>query len=197
MCSKTEKEEQSPSKAEFNESSVAILLQTAKSEYDNEHNRTTVIDSKTNISLPIISAFLLALIQANDYKTIFNLPTLNFFQWLLPATLFLFYTATLVLGFLADLLMIRVIFTRQYKTLNIRDIYNKTFLKNAPCPISLFIITRYCEASEHNKEQNNLRIKWYKKSWLLTVVALFLYLIYMIIKNNMWGSIWKIQLKNL
>lgn len=185
MCSKTEKEEQSPSKAEFNESSVAILLQTAKSEYDNEHNRTTVIDSKTNISLPIISAFLLALIQANDYKTIFNLPTLNFLQWLLPATLFLFYTATLVFGFLADLLMIRVIFTRQYKTLNIRDIYNKTFLKNAPNPISLFIITRYCEASEHNKEQNNLRIKWYKKSWLLTVVALFLYSIYMIIKNNM------------
>ena len=57
----------------FNERTVDLLLSTAKSEYENEHNRTSIIDSKTNISLPIISAFFLAFVQLNDYKTIFEL----------------------------------------------------------------------------------------------------------------------------
>lgn len=92
----------------FKDESVELLLKTSKSEYENEHNRTSIIDSKTNISLPIISAFFLALIQLNDYKAIFRLPTCTFLQWLLPATLFITYTAALILGLLSVFLMTRV-----------------------------------------------------------------------------------------
>ena len=45
----------------FNDDSISLLLDVAKHEYDNEHNRTSVIDTKTSIALPIISAYFLAL----------------------------------------------------------------------------------------------------------------------------------------
>lgn len=53
----TNQESANDASIEFNVRSVELLLETAKSEYDNKHNRTSIIDSKTNISLSIISAF--------------------------------------------------------------------------------------------------------------------------------------------
>ena len=51
---------------EFEIDSVELLLETAKSEYDSEHNRSTIIDTKTGISLPIIAAYFIALAQMNE-----------------------------------------------------------------------------------------------------------------------------------
>ena len=73
------KEPANDASCSFKDESVELLLKTSKSEYENEHNRTSIIDSKTNISLPIISAFFLALIQLNDYKAIFRLHTMYIF----------------------------------------------------------------------------------------------------------------------
>lgn len=179
-----EKETQE-SKKEFNKQTVEILLSTAKSEYDNEHNRTSIIDSKTNISLPIISAFFLAFVQLNDYKTIFQLPTNNFIEWLLPATLFFSYTIALILGLLSVLFMTRVILTKKYKVLKIDDLYDEDFLKEDPASFSIFIINLYYISTTHNKEQNDKRVKWYRASWILMFITLVLYLIYIITKTNM------------
>lgn len=170
---------------DFNEQSVGLLLDTAKAEYDNEHNRTTIIDSKTNISLPIISAFFLAFVQLNDYKTIFGLPTNTFVQWLLPATLFFSYTIALILGLISVFLMTRVILTKEYKTIKIQDLYDENYLKESSLFLSIKIINLYCESTVHNKGQNDQRVKWYKSSWILMFISLILYLIYIIIKTNM------------
>lgn len=172
------------SSTEFNIQTVNLLLDTAKAEYDKEHSRTCTIDSKTNISLPIISAFFLALVQLNDYKTIFQLSTDTFAQWLLPATLFSSYTIALILGFVAVLLMTLVILTREYAVLNIRDLYNEDFLKNTPIFFSIQLIKLYCEANEENKLQNDKRVKWYRYSWILMLITLALYLVYIVIKTN-------------
>ena len=169
---------------EFNEQTVGLLLETAKAEYDNEHNRTSIIDSKTNISLPLISAFFLAFIQLNDYKTIFGLSTNTFVQWLLPATLFFSYTVALVLGLISVFLMTRVILTKEYKTIKIQDLYDEDYLKTVPLFLSIKVINLYCESTAHNKEQNDQRVKWYKSSWILMFISLILYLVYIIIKTN-------------
>lgn len=169
---------------EFNEQAVELLLETSKAEYDNEHNRTSIIDSKTNISLPIISAFFLAFVQLNDYKTIFQLPTNTFAQWLLPATLFFSYTAALVLGLLSVLLMTRVILTKEYKTLKIQDLYDEDFLKNPRMFFSIELIRLYCTSTAHNKTQNDKRVKLYRYSWILMFITLALYLVYIIVKTN-------------
>lgn len=169
----------------FNERTVDLLLSTAKSEYENEHNRTSIIDSKTNISLPIISAFFLAFVQLNDYKTIFELSTNTFAEWLLPATLFFSYTCALVLGLISVFLMTRVILTKEYKTIKIHDLYDEDYLKEISVFLSIKLINLYCESTLHNKIQNDQRVKWYRHSWILMFITLILYLIYIIVKTNM------------
>lgn len=54
----------------FRKESIQLLLDATKNEYDNERNRTSVIDNKASISLPIISAYFLAVAQINNYKSI-------------------------------------------------------------------------------------------------------------------------------
>ncbi len=169
---------------DFNKETVELLLETAKAEYDNEHNRTSIIDSKTNISLPIISAFFLALIQLNDYKAIFKLPTTTFLQWLLPATLFFSYTVALVLGLISVLLMTRVILTKEYAVLKISDLYDEDYLKTPRIFFSIELIRLYCISNNENKEQNDIRVKWYRRSWTLMFITLALYLVYIIVKTN-------------
>ena len=170
---------------EFNKETVELLLETAKAEYDNEHNRTSIIDSKTNISLPIISAFFLALIQLNDYKAIFKLPTTTFLQWILPAILFFSYSCALVFGLISVFLMTRVILTKEYKTIKIQDLYDEDYLKKISVFLSIKLINLYCESTLHNKLQNDQRVMWYRHSWFLMFITLTLYLIYIIVKANL------------
>lgn len=176
--------EQTETDLVFNKESVDLLLCTAKAEYDNEHSRSSIIDTKTNISLPIISAFFLALVQLNDYKYIFNLPSDTFSSWLLPATLFASYTLALILGMSSVFLMTRVIFTRDYKTLKIRELYDEDYLKNNCIFFSTHIFDLYCNCTEFNKKQNDGRVRLYKHSWILMFATLCLYLIYIITKTN-------------
>ena len=170
---------------EFNEESVSLLLETAKAEYNNEHNRTSIIDSKTNISLPIISTFVLALIQLNDYKAILQLPTNTFLQWLLPAILFFSYTIALGLGVFSVLLMTIVILTKEYAVLKISDLYDEDYLKVPRIFFSIELIRLYHSSTTQNKSQNDRRVKWYRISWILMFITLALYLIYKIIKTNL------------
>ena len=181
---KTMEAEKQESSIPFNEHSVEILLTTAKAEYDNEHNRTSIIDSKTNISLPIMTAFFLAFIQSNDYKTIFQLSTNNFIEWLLPATLFFSYTTALILGLLSVFFMTCVILTKKYKVLKTDDLYDEDLLKADPISFSIIVTKLYCVSTTHNKEQNDKRVKWYRLSWILMFITLILYIIYIIIKTN-------------
>ena len=176
--------EQSDAGLIFNKDSVDLLLNTAKAEYDNEHSRSSIIDTKTNISLPIISAFFLALVQLNDYKYIFNLPSDTFSSWLLPATLFFSYSLALILGMSSVFLMTRVIFTHHYKTLSIRDLYDDDYLKNECIFFSTYIFHLYCDCTEFNKKQNDGRVRLYKHSWILMFATLCFYLIYIITKTN-------------
>ena len=98
----------------FNFDTVKVLLDTAKSEYDNEHNRTSVIDSKTSIALPIISAYCLALAQMNDYKAIFTMQINSFRDMLIPSCLFLTFTISLLLALISVIMMVKVIKMRDY-----------------------------------------------------------------------------------
>lgn len=75
----------------YNIDSINLLLDTSISEYNNEHNRTSILDSKVSIALPIISAYFLALAPMNDYKTIFKMSISTFTELVLPAALFISY----------------------------------------------------------------------------------------------------------
>ena len=114
---------------EFKSESVEILLETAKTEYDSEHNRTTIIDTKIGISLPIITAYFIALAEMNDYKSIFAFSISSFWDTIIPALLLLTYSISLLMSLISVIMMISVIITREYYSIKPIDLYNNDYLK--------------------------------------------------------------------
>ena len=168
----------------YNTNSTGLLLETAKSEYDNEHNRTSVIDSKTSIALPIISTYFLALAQMNDYKTIFTFNINSFKDLIIPILMFLTYTSSLALELIAVIMLAKVISMKDYNTIKVQDLYDNDYLAEEPIFLTIKLTNLYIEATNFNRKSNDLRVPLYKKGWLLTVVSIVLFVIYIIIKNN-------------
>ena len=125
---------------EFDIDTVETLLETAKSEYDNEHSRTTVIDTKIGISLPIVAAYFIALAQMNNYKEIFAFSILSFWDVIIPSLLFLSYTFSLVLSLISILMMVHVIIMRDYYTIKPRVLYDNDYLVTKRC----FFLLSFC-----------------------------------------------------
>lgn len=170
-------------KIDFNPDSVNLLLNTSMASYSEEHNRTQIIDSKSNISLPIVSAFVLTIVHAMNYRQIVNLPSDSFSKWLIPFLLFATYSISLFVGVFSAFFMTRVIMMRDYKVINARDLYDKDFLKNDTVPFSIAIAKLYIQASEYNKLQNDKRVCWYKIGWRLAFISLITYVLYFIFNN--------------
>lgn len=168
---------------EFNTESISLLLNTVKSEYNNEHNRTSIIDSKSGIALPIISAYFLALAPLSDYKSIFATHISSFKDFIFPAILFLTYTTSIVLALIAMIKMVFVIATRQYCILKPEDLYDESYLKKEPLVLSVYLINLYLKATENNKTQNDKRIPLYRSSWTLTIISIISFVVYILIKN--------------
>ena len=170
-------------KSDFNADSVNLLLTTSMASYSEEHNRTQIIDSKSNISLPIVSAFVLTIVHAMNYRQIVNLPSDSFSKWLIPFLLFTTYSTSLLIGVFSAFFMTRVIMMRDYKVINSRDLYDKDFLKNDTVPFSITITNLYIQASEYNKLQNDKRVSWYKTGCRLAFISLISYILYFVLNN--------------
>ncbi len=167
----------------YNNDSVKLLLETSKSEYDNEHNRTTIIDSKTGIALPIISAYALALAQMNNYKLLLNISVENLSDLIIAILLLFTYTASLILSLVAVIMMVKVISMRNYSVIKVRDLYNNNYLKENDIYISIKLVQLYISATENNKATNDSRIPLYKKAWIITVVSIVLFVVFLIVNN--------------
>ena len=170
-------------KEKFDNESVELLLSTAKCEYENEHNRTSIIDSKTSIALPIVSAYFLALAPMNNFKDIFNVKIEKFVDIIIPAVSLLTYAGSLVLALIAVMLMVKVVTTREYNTIKSADLYDEDYLKHKKTALEITLIQLYIEATENNKAENDSRIPLYKMGWLLTTISIMLFVVYVIVKN--------------
>lgn len=167
----------------FNDKTVELLMNTAKSEYDNEHSRTSIIDKKTSIVLPIVSAYFLAVAQMNDYSKIFSTKISVFSDLLIPALLFFTYTASLVLALYSVIMLVKVISTKEYYNIKPRDLYDEDFLKEDSIFLKTQLSNLYISATEYNKEVNDSRIKHYRRSWKLTIASIIVFVVF-IISNN-------------
>ena len=158
-------------------------METTKNEYENENNRTSVIDTKVSIALPIISGYFLAIAPMNNYKSIFSAKILTFSDCIIPTLLFVTYSVSLILALISVIDMVKVITTRAYNRLNPRDLYNDNFMKYDERVLSIQLIKLYINATEKNKSVNDNRIPLYKSGWLLTTISIISFVIYVIIKN--------------
>ena len=169
---------------EFKSDAIDLLRVAAQDEYGNEQKRTAIIDSKAGIALPIIAAFFLALAEMNDYRSFLVVPITSVLTLLIPMFKLISYTASLIMAFLSVIWMARVVYTREYSTINPRELYNDDYLKNDARVLSLKFLHLYFEATEHNRKENNERVKLYQQSWGFTFISVSCFVVYIILKNN-------------
>lgn len=170
--------------SEINTASIELLRNAAQIEYSNEHERTRTMDTKAGIALPIIAAYFLAVAQMNDYKSISITPLTDFVSVLMPAVIFLTYTTALVLSFAAVVWMTRVVFTREYEILNLPNLYTDDYMKTDSRVLSIKFLELYFSAIEHNRSENDVRVRLYQQGWIFTFVSVICFVVYIVIRNN-------------
>lgn len=171
------------SNTNFDNSSVKLLMETAKCEYDNEYNRISIIDNKTSIILPVVSAYFLAIAQMNDYEKIFSYKITSFAGLIVPSLLFLTYTSSLIIALVAIIMLVSVVSTRNYQNIKSSDLYDVDYLKNESIFLQIKLVNLYITTTEFNKMINDTKIAKYQNSWKFTIASIILFVLYILSKN--------------
>lgn len=155
-----------------------VLLQICKSEYENELNRTSVIDSKANIVISLAGVFFVAITQIIDLKKIFQIKIESFVDTLLPTILLLTILGSITTAFIALTFFLRVIFTKSYKALDAKYYYDIEKLKQEIQLYSIAASQFYIEATNVNAVLNDIRVKWYKRGLVLLIISIGAFALY-------------------
>lgn len=148
-----------------------ILLQTSIKEYESEKNRTSVIDSKTNIVISLTAILFIAITEIVDLNKLLSVKSTYFATNLLTAILFLSIVSSIVFAFLALIFFLKVIFTKAYKSIDANYFYDTDKLKIDPQLFSIALSRFYIDAIVVNAKANDKRINYYKKGMSLLIVS--------------------------
>ena len=164
--------------------SVELLYAIAQNEYSNEHERTNVIHSKAGIALPILSAYFLAVIQMNDYKSMLAIMVKDFWSILTAVSLFLSYTVSAAFALVSVVYMAKVVFAKGYMRIDPENLYTADNLTLDHQKFIGKLMKIYFNAIEFNINVNNGRMKNYKKSWIYAFFSVLCFVVYIVLKNN-------------
>ena len=109
-----------------------ILLDIAKIEYENENNRTSILDSKTNTVISLTAIFFVAMAQIINLKKILNFKIFVMQDALIPSILIITIFGALILAFISLIYFLKVIFTKSYFTIDANYFYDIEKLKHNP-----------------------------------------------------------------
>lgn len=169
---------------QFNRESINLLRDTAQNEYSNELKRTSSIDSKAGIALPIIVAYFLSIAQMNDFNMIVAMPVSKLSEAIVPMLTLLSYIISLISAIFAVIWMGRVILARGYSIIEPKDLYTEDYLKLDCKVLSIDLLRLYLEATDDNRKVNSARITLYMKGWIFSLVSITSFVIYIVMKNN-------------
>lgn len=164
--------------------SVELLLGITQSEYNNEYERTNMIQSKAGIALPIIAAYFLTIAQMNDYKSMFQVTVTTVRDILLSFGLCVSYSLALILAIAAVFFVARVEFAKGYKRINPQSFCKEASLSQEYQSFVRNLMHQYFDAIDHNAKANDQKMKMYKQGWSCTFVSVACFLAYVILKNN-------------
>lgn len=157
-----------------------ILLDITRSEYQNEFSRTSVIDSKVGITLPVIATYFFLVLQFDSIKSIFasKPDTRNAVTALISVCSPLVYIAAIIFAGTALVYLFRAIMSQSYMLVEPCFFNDKEKMSKPREVFSAVMVTYYIRALEYNREKNNARIVLYKRGWLFTMVSLGLFVCY-------------------
>ena len=162
--------------------SAEILFEIARSEYQNEFNRTSVIGSKVGVTLPIIATYFFLVLQFDSIKEIlFNeFNTENIFSVLWSVLIPLIYLAVIICAGISLIYLFRAIIAQSYHTIGPGYFNDKEKMSQPQKVFSAVMVTFYVEATAYNRSANNRRITMYKRGWSFALISLFLFVCYVV-----------------
>lgn len=157
-----------------------LFLDIVRAEYQNEKQRTSTIDSKVGITLPIVATYFFLVLQYTDVKKIFQNPVeietvASVLYSVLPPIL---YLTTLVFAGFALFFLFRVISMHTYAIVNIQYYNTPETIDRSPERFSAGIVDDFIEATMESSETNDLRTKLYKRGWRYALISLAFFVLY-------------------
>lgn len=157
-----------------------VLLEIAKSEYQNEFSRSSVLDTKIGIALPIIATYFFLILQYKNFKQLF-LVALDFTNVLtVIGCVFgpIIFVAAITSAAIALIYLFRAIVTHSYQKIEPSYFNTKDKMSMPPCVFSGVMVTYYIKASKYNRATNDKRVALYKRGWTLAMISLGLFVVY-------------------
>lgn len=160
-------------KYEYNSSE--IFLKSVQAEYQNEISRISVLDSKLNLSLPVISTYFFLVIQRSNLKELYNYAweaesnsvfTIRFLD-------IVAYSIAIVLAIVSLGYTIHAALIHSYKVVDVRQFNNPAEMSVDKNQYSAVISTYYIRAMEINVVQNDERARKYVYGWRFAIASLF------------------------
>ena len=157
-----------------------LFLDIVRAEYQNEKQRTSTIDSKVGITLPIVATYFFLVLQYTDIKKIFQNPVeiesvASVLYSVLPPIL---YLTTLVFAGFALFFLFRVISMHTYATVNIQYYNTPETIDRSPERFAAGIVDIFVEATMESSETNDLHTKLYKRGWRYALISLAFFVLY-------------------
>lgn len=160
-----------------------ILFDVAKTEYQNEFDRSNTIDTKVGIALPIIATYFFLVLQYRSIPAIFANPI--DMTSVGNAILSIIHPILLVLSLIAAGVSLALLFfsiiTHTYSTIDVGYFYDGNKLKDQPTDYAAKMVHYYIEATKLNKETNDKRVQQYKFGWGSAMISLIFFVCYVIL----------------
>lgn len=162
-----------------------LQLEIAKSEYNNEKNRSAVLDSKTNTVISFAAIFFVAIAQIVNLKKIFSFVIKSFSDAILPSILFIALLGSIILAFSSLIFFLRVIFTKSYSVVDPNYFYDVEKWKQSPDKFAIAASYFYINATLNNRAINDQRVNQYQKGIILLIISVALFSVYALINSSL------------
>lgn len=161
-----------------------VLLEVAKSEYQNEFERSSVIDTKVGIALPVVAAYFFANLNAENIGVVFS----KEMECLKVVTVLSFvihpvsYLLSLIFAIASLEFLLRAIFTQTYSTVDPSYFNESKYLKHPKSVLSAVLVKFYVESIKHNKCLNDKKVVLYNRGLNMAILSLTCFFVYFVTK---------------
>ncbi len=158
-----------------------LYLSIAKSEYENEHTRTQVIDTKISITLATVTAYFLLIPQFINPRDIMYTQVNTVLEALLPTLQIIWMVLSLVMALLSIIWLMRIINTHTYKVIDTKEFSDPECIKEQKGMYAAAIASYYVKATNYNSSVNDRRIPIYQHAIIFAVISICLFVLYIIL----------------
>lgn len=157
-----------------------VLLNAAQIEYQIEISRITAIDTKISIAMAVVVGALFFILQKwEDMDKLFAaMPdTSSVGAFWLSILIPLAQAVSIGMLILDLFLLVRLIKTKEYQTVDPADFCEVDFLSMEPVDASVALIEYYDEATRLNHKITDNRAKWHNRCLVIMFIAIVLYIV--------------------